>query len=163
LYSAFCTIGAAAIVASAVPLSWTATALREISYSLVTFALGPFARSQRLNSFRLAFSCARYDLTAWPLKSIFLPCGGFVLGFVLIGSPLSCTMALVLSTAGPRPAASAFTFGRDEPPTPNAITPKPIAENISVVASIFFIGFVSSESCRLSKRRCGCQPNFSVR
>src|SRR5262249_22651665 len=130
-----------------------------MSYSLVTFALGAFACSQRLNSFRLAFSCARYDLTAWPLKSIFLPCGGFVLGFVLIGSPLSCTMALVLSTSGPRPTASAFTFGRDEPPTPNAITPKPKAENISSVASIFFIyvffsvrfGTVESE-LPLSKR-----------
>jgi hypothetical protein len=49
-------------------------------------------------------------------------------------------MALVLSTLGPLTLASAFTFGRDEPPTPNAITPKPIAENIRVVASIFFIG-----------------------
>jgi hypothetical protein len=37
--------------------------------------------------------------------------------------------------------ASALAFGRGEPPTPNAITPKPIEENISNVARIFFIGF----------------------
>jgi hypothetical protein len=48
-------------------------------------------------------------------------------------------MALVLSTSGPRVKASAFGFDRGEPPTPNAITPKPIAENIRVVANIFFI------------------------
>jgi hypothetical protein len=149
LYSALCTIGAAAIVASDVPFSFTATALSEISYSLVTLAAGAFVRSHRLNWFRPAFNWARYDLTALLLKSIFLPCAGFVPGFVLIGSPLSWTTALVLSTLGPLTTASAFTFGRDEPPIPNAITPKPIAENISIVASIFFIGFVLSEFATL--------------
>jgi hypothetical protein len=50
-------------------------------------------------------------------------------------------MALVLSASGPRVKASAFGFGGGEPPTPNAITPKPIEENISNVASSFFIDF----------------------
>jgi hypothetical protein len=36
--------------------------------------------------------------------------------------------------------ASALAFGRGEPPTPNAITPKPMEENIRSVARIFFIG-----------------------
>jgi hypothetical protein len=35
--------------------------------------------------------------------------------------------------------ASALAFGRGEPPTPNAMTPKPIDENIRNVARIFFI------------------------
>src|SRR5262249_30849912 len=97
----------------------------------------------RFNSFRPAFNWARYDLTALLLKSIFLPCAGLVLGLVLRGSPLSCTTALELSTSGPRLKASAFAFGRGDPPrTPNAITPKLIAENIRIVANIFFIGFV---------------------
>src|SRR5437667_10139502 len=66
-------MGAAAIVPSGVPLSCTATALSEISYSLVTVAPGAFARSHRLNSFRPAFNWARYDLTALLLKSIYFP------------------------------------------------------------------------------------------
>ena len=78
------------------------------------------------------------------MKSIFLPCAGFVVGLVLIGAPLSCTIALELSTSGPRVKASALAFGRDEPPTPNATTPKPIEENINSDARIFFIGFESA-------------------
>ena len=52
LYSALCTIGAAAILASGVPLSCTATALSATSCSPVTLALGAFVRNQRLNSLR---------------------------------------------------------------------------------------------------------------
>src|SRR6266581_2109144 len=102
-----------------------------MSYSLVTVALGAFDRSQLLNSLRFAANCARYNLTDWLLKSIFAPRTGFVLGLVVRGSPLSCTTALELSTSGPWLTASAFAFGRGEPPTPNAITPNPIEENIS--------------------------------
>src|SRR5262245_11481235 len=71
-------------------------------------------------------------------------------------------MALVRSMSGPRLGTSAFGFGRVEPPrTPNATTPKPIAENISSVASIFFIGLLLG-SPRLSRRTEGCQPDLSV-
>src|SRR5206468_12107030 len=135
-----CTIGAAAIVSSGVPLSCTATAFSETSYSLVILARGALALSHLRKSFRPATNWARYDLTALLLKSIFLPAAGFVAEPMLSGSPLSWTIALELSTSSLRLKASAFAFGRGEPPTPNAITPKPIAENIRVVASIFFIG-----------------------
>ena len=48
------------MVASGVPLSLTATALSETSYSLVTLARGALARSHLLNSLRPAASWARY-------------------------------------------------------------------------------------------------------
>jgi hypothetical protein len=146
------------IVASGVPFNCTATALSEISYSLVTFALGAFARSHRLKSFRILFNWARYDLTALLLKSIFLPCGGLVEELVLIGAPLSWTIALELSTSWPCVKESAFTFRRDGPPTPNAITLKAIEENISSVATIFFIWLVvlgSGFSKMLAKNQTG--------
>jgi hypothetical protein len=161
LYSALWTVGAAAIVASAVPLSFTATALSEISYSLVILAAGAFVRSHRLKSFRPAFNWARYDLTALLLKSIFLPCGGLVLGLVLIGAPLSWTTALVLSTSGPLLKASAFAFGRGEPPKPNATTPKPIDENISSDARIFFIGFCRVKVHDFQRRSLEVKPYFA--
>ena len=75
------------------------------------------------------------------LKSIVLPGAGLVAEYVLSGSPLSWTTTLELSTSGPWIKASALAFGRGEPPTPNAITPKPMEENIRNVAMIFFIGF----------------------
>src|SRR5436309_7753075 len=137
-------MGAAAIVPSGVPLSCTATALSEISYSLVTVAPGAFARSHRLNSFRPAFNWARYDLTALLLKSIFLPRGGLVRGSVLSGAPLSWTIALELSTSGLLLKESAFGLGLvfARLPTPKAIMPKAIEEDIRNTMKIFFMVFV---------------------
>src|SRR5215469_10385707 len=83
------TIGAAAIVASDVPLSCTATAFSEISYWLVIFALGALACNHCLKLLRSAASCARYDFTAVLLKLIFFPIAGFVPGYVLTGAPVS--------------------------------------------------------------------------
>src|SRR5438046_7302606 len=70
-----------------------------MSYSPVTFALGAFARNHCLKSLRSALSWARYDLTVLLEKSIFFPCGGFVFTYVESGSPLSCTIALLVSSA----------------------------------------------------------------
>src|SRR5262245_29567936 len=67
-YSARWACGAAAIVARLVPLSCTATAFNEISYSPVTLALGALACNQDLKSLRSAESWARYDLTVELLK-----------------------------------------------------------------------------------------------
>src|SRR5207253_9698253 len=50
-----------------------------------------------LESLRSALSCARYDFTALALKSIFLPCAGFVRTDVDSGSPLSWTSAELVS------------------------------------------------------------------
>src|SRR5512133_537145 len=71
-----------------------------MSYSPVTLALGAFERNHCLKSLRSALSWARYDLTALLEKSIFFPCGGFVFTYVESGSPLSCTIALLVSMPG---------------------------------------------------------------
>jgi len=77
------------------------------------------------------------------LKSIFLPWGGLVEGLVLMGAPLSWTIALDLSTSGTWLKASALTFRRVvvEPPIPSAMTVKPTEENTRNAAMIFFIDF----------------------
>ena len=46
--------------------------------AFVMVAAGAFERSHCLNWFRPAVNWARYDRTALPLKSIFLPCAGLV-------------------------------------------------------------------------------------
>src|SRR5262249_13681465 len=71
-----------------------------MSNSPVTFAPGALARSQALKSFRSAERLARYDITGELSKSVFLPCGGLVFAEVESGSPLSWTMAVLLSWPG---------------------------------------------------------------
>ena len=73
----------------AAPFNCTATALSEMSYCPVIFALRALAWSHFLKFLRHADSWARYDFTALLLKSIFLPWGGWVCTYVLSGSPLS--------------------------------------------------------------------------
>src|SRR6266542_2625493 len=99
-YCAVRTCGARAMVDSDSLPSLTATALSEMSYSLVTLAVGALARSHALKSLRSADSRARSDRTASLEKSIFLPWAGRVRGEVLNGSPLSWTSALRRSAPG---------------------------------------------------------------
>src|SRR5262245_25379462 len=131
------------MVSSGVPLSCTATAFSEISYSLVTFAPGALARSHLLNSLRPAASWARYDVTALLLKSIFLPSAGLVAEYVLSGAPLSCTIAPEGSTPGPWLKASALMFRLviAGPATPSAMMHNVIPEKIKHALRIFFIAF----------------------
>jgi hypothetical protein len=80
------------------------------------------------------------------LKSIFLPRAGLVLELVLSGSPLSWTITLEVSIAGPWLKESAFGFGpvvAGRLPTPKAIMLKAIEEDIRNTASIFFMVLIS--------------------
>ena len=85
-------------MASDAPLSDTAIAWIATSYSLLIRTDGAYVRSHALKSWRMARRRARSDLVAALSKSIFLPCGGLVLGEIESGSPTSCTTAVVLST-----------------------------------------------------------------
>src|SRR6266536_2977019 len=134
-YCACFTMGADAIVLKGVPFSCTATAFRAISNSPVTLAAGAFCLSHCLKSLRSAFSCARYDFTALPLKSIFLPGAGLVLTYVDSGSPLSWTIALLVSMP-----ADAVEPSVALPPASPVLTPtasKAATTNMATALNLF--------------------------